>query len=1101
MNTKFKPISLAVIFLLAFSFLALIPIAVNPVHAQVDTAPTISPSFGEFLPGQTIALTVTGETAAAGDLYLYNEASASCLNPTLGTLVGGPTAEAGGVTYSTGFSVATTAATTGWFCAVFVDGTSTLSYTSGVTSYTITTPVTSYVNNDESKVTIDLGQSIVLTVYPTGGAPPYTYAWYAGTTCTGPVLGTLASYTATPGATGEYSVLVTDSSFGTPANADCEHVTVTVNPTLGGTFTIDGLTGVISDQVGSPAFEAIVTFSGGTGPWYAVTIYSGSDSLVCGTTKVASANDITGTEAILSFPEPSTPSSTIYYCAVLSDSSMGTSPTYPLLLGPIQVNTAPALSAPTLTIAPSAIDYGFTTTVDATVTWAGGTSPYYVVLTSGSSPSCAAPDNNFVTFAVVSGGALYVYPGVSALANEYVLLGYTVATSTGVTMTLSFTSPTSTTYYCAIVFDSSAPTPSQTYTAAGAKFTVESLFATNAPTLSSYATEVQTPLYEGTPDTATVTWSGGTGPFDVTLYPSSPTTCEPVTPVTVTPGSNPQTGVTGDSASFTFLVPNTAGTYFYCAVVVDSTGNFVISGPSLGLVVAPYLGTVTAVFGPGVTSIDTGQTEAVSVIATWAGGSSPYTATLYSGASAATCTTKVASQSGIVGLTATFKFTSASTTTYYCVGVTDSSVPVSSGLSTTILFTTSPPPVVTLPLPYEIPAGTGTTITPTIAAAGIAPDYVQWFIGPTCTAANAITGVIGPIPPATGAYHTGVITATTTYSVLLTDSSAGTPPMSSCASTTISVDDGPMGVAAVDSGHYAGLAYVANPSTYSLSVIDSDSNSVIFNIPLVNTPGTDPLIPFGVAVDPVANFVWVTGTDSITGTGYLCLVYILTNTEDSCYAVGTAPEGVAVNTALTTTQVYVANSGSNTVSVFTYGIGVTATVPVGPGPMGVAVDQSTGNVYVTDNGGNTLSVLQPVLNPPYGFVVTTVTVGFEPVGVAVDPLTNNVYVANSGSGTVSVLSGFTYNTLATIKVGGSPMGIDIDSATNAAYVANAATGSVSVINLATNAITTTTSVGSGPFGVAVDLPNGSVFVTNAGSNTVSVIDAATNTVVATIIVP
>jgi hypothetical protein len=74
---------------------------------------------------------------------------------------------------------------------------------------------------------------------------------------------------------------------------------------------------------------------------------------------------------------------------------------------------------------------------------------------------------------------------------------------------------------------------------------------------------------------------------------------------------------------------------------------------------------------------------------------------------------------------------------------------------------------------------------------------------------------------------------------------------------------------------------------------------------------------------------------------------------------------------------YVANSGSNTVSVvdtFCWASGdvpapggpcdnpnrftVTQTVPVGMGPKGVAVNSSTGKIYVANSGSGTVSVLQ-----------------------------------------------------------------------------------------------------------------------------------------------
>jgi hypothetical protein len=545
---------------------------------------------------------------------------------------------------------------------------------------------------------------------------------------------------------------------------------VIVNPTLSGGFTIDGLTGEVNGQVGSSSLQAIVTWTGGTGPWYAVTIYSGTDSLCSGDTSVfAGLDDITATEAILTFPEPSTPSSITYYCATITDNSFGG---YPVSYGPIQVDVNPALSTPTLALSTTSLDYGVTSvTITATVTWAGGTAPYFVYLLSGSSSNCALDDQPVTT--VPAGTPTSPY-----------------AAGTLSTTTFTFGSPASTTYYCAVVLDSSTP-PSKTETM-NAPFTVESLLAVNPPTLSASAVEVLTPLYEGNTITATLTWSGGTGPFDVEFYgPYTAAACSTATPVVTTPGSNPLTGVTGYSAMFSFLAPNpsitSSVTYYYCATVTDATANTATSGTT-SLIVSPPLAVVKVTLyssGPplGPPGTDIGQTESATANVTWSGGNALYKVTLSSGNSSLFCSLDdkvVSSLSGTYATTTNFVFASPTITTYYCASVTDASVPVSGGSTALpVAWTDLPGPTVSLPPDYEIAAGSSTTITATIVTPGVAPDFLQWFLGPACDPHFAITGVL---PAATGSsYFTGVITQTTTYSVQITDSSKGTPAASYCA--------------------------------------------------------------------------------------------------------------------------------------------------------------------------------------------------------------------------------------------------------------------------------------------------------------------------------
>jgi YVTN family beta-propeller protein len=86
-------------------------------------------------------------------------------------------------------------------------------------------------------------------------------------------------------------------------------------------------------------------------------------------------------------------------------------------------------------------------------------------------------------------------------------------------------------------------------------------------------------------------------------------------------------------------------------------------------------------------------------------------------------------------------------------------------------------------------------------------------------------------------------------------------------------------------------------------------------------------------------------------------------------------------------KVYVANSGSfnpSTVSVIDTATNtVSATVPVGNGPVGVAVKPDGSKVYVANEGANTVSVLDTATNT----VIATIPVGNGPdaFGVFIQP--------------------------------------------------------------------------------------------------------------------
>ena len=165
---------------------------------------------------------------------------------------------------------------------------------------------------------------------------------------------------------------------------------------------------------------------------------------------------------------------------------------------------------------------------------------------------------------------------------------------------------------------------------------------------------------------------------------------------------------------------------------------------------------------------------------------------------------------------------------------------------------------------------------------------------------------------------------------------------------------------------------------------------------------------------------------------------------------------------------------------------VTATVPIGKNPDGVAVDPGTHAVYVANAFDNTVSVIDASTRT----VTATVPVGYDPVGVAVDPGTHTVYVTNLDGDTVSVIDGSTRTVTATVPAGKYPQGVAVDPGTHTVYVTNlvGANNTVSVIDGSTRTVTATVPVGRNPNGVAVDPGSHTVYVTNYQSNSVSVIE-------------
>ena len=259
---------------------------------------------------------------------------------------------------------------------------------------------------------------------------------------------------------------------------------------------------------------------------------------------------------------------------------------------------------------------------------------------------------------------------------------------------------------------------------------------------------------------------------------------------------------------------------------------------------------------------------------------------------------------------------------------------------------------------------------------------------------------------------------------------------------------------------------------------------------------------------------------------------------DPLVSVGTFPAGVAATNA----KAYVANAQSNSVSVIDIPTAtVTATVPVGTFPVGVALSPDSSQAYVANYNSNSLSIIDTASNT----VVSTVAVGSRPNGVIRVGAT--VYVANLTGNSISVVNPATATVTSTVTLGSNPSPIApsglaangagtrlyasdakngkvvvldltvspptvisnstvvgtfpayVAVAGTTGYVANAGSNNVSVLNLSVSppTVTATVPVGTADYGIAAQPSLGQVFVTNSGSNNLMVINAATNAVGAT----
>ena len=248
------------------------------------------------------------------------------------------------------------------------------------------------------------------------------------------------------------------------------------------------------------------------------------------------------------------------------------------------------------------------------------------------------------------------------------------------------------------------------------------------------------------------------------------------------------------------------------------------------------------------------------------------------------------------------------------------------------------------------------------------------------------------------------------------------------------------------------------------------------------------LLPVSAVAAP---FAYITNADSDN----VSVIDTATDTVVATIPVGAGPTGVAVNAA--GTRVYVSNTGSGNVSVInTATHTVTATVPVGVGPIGVAVNPAGTRVYVANLFSQSLSVIDTTTNA----IVANVAMGTFVLGVAVNPAGTRVYITTPAADSTKLLVLDTAsNTIVdTLVVGMSPQGVTVNPAGTRVYVTSDQNSTVSVIDAATHRIVTNVWTEENPTLVAVNPAGTRAYVTNFGADSVLVFDTATNIFVAKI---
>ncbi len=276
----------------------------------------------------------------------------------------------------------------------------------------------------------------------------------------------------------------------------------------------------------------------------------------------------------------------------------------------------------------------------------------------------------------------------------------------------------------------------------------------------------------------------------------------------------------------------------------------------------------------------------------------------------------------------------------------------------------------------------------------------------------------------------------------------------------------------------------------SVSVINTNTESIVANVPVQNSP-------FSVAVSPKGGVAYVTESGSASP-GEITVINTTTDTVTGHITVGNNPFGVAFSPD--GQKAYVSDGGAHEVSVISTSTQSTiVNISVCNDPYGLAVSPDGKTVYVACLTSSPAVVA--VINTTSDTVITYITIGsgsLQAIGVAVSPDGEKVFVTDYAGKYVAVINASSNTVITDIPLGASPVGITIDPIGMFAYAM--ISNHTAKINTQTYAVQNI-SVGlgtrpeDGTFG-----SNGYLYISLYAANSEEIIDTSTGEIIGNIAV-
>jgi YVTN family beta-propeller protein len=285
----------------------------------------------------------------------------------------------------------------------------------------------------------------------------------------------------------------------------------------------------------------------------------------------------------------------------------------------------------------------------------------------------------------------------------------------------------------------------------------------------------------------------------------------------------------------------------------------------------------------------------------------------------------------------------------------------------------------------------------------------------------------------------------------------------------------------LSSDPFAGVMYVQNSNSSSISVIDLATNSILLNITL-----DEMLQNIKLSEDQLTLYIMTTDGDSGS-------IFMFNTTSNEL--IKEIPTEVSVqDIANYNGTLYVSDLIGGKVLVMNTNGTLIDEIDVGARPQFMEVRPDGKVLYVTRSGGH-ISIVDLEQNA----MIKEIDSGSMPHRLSFTNDGSKLFVVNAESDTLSVIDSHRHEIMKNIPVGDNPEYVALSPDETLAYVTNMDSDTISLVDTQTFEVVDEIPVGNGPYGIAFSADGGDLsYVSNMKGNDVSIINTASSNISDTI---